>query len=68
MPLPPLLARLLFLALVLGLEIVVSTVWLDTATLDRANYLIRLLADSGSWSVRFSVIFLCFAACFLPPS
>ncbi|MBL0157493.1 MAG: exosortase E/protease, VPEID-CTERM system [Bryobacterales bacterium] len=67
MPLPPLLARLLFLSLVLGLEIVVSTVWLDTATLDRANYLIRLLADSGSWSVRFSVIFLCFAACFLPP-
>lgn len=67
MPLSPLLARLLPLALLLALEIVSFTVWLDTATLDRTNFLIRLLADSGAWSVRFSIVFLCFAACFLPP-
>jgi len=66
-PLSPLPARLILLALILALEIVSFTVWLDSATLDRTNNLVRLLAAVGAWSVRFSIVFLCFAACFLPP-
>ncbi|HEY3442482.1 MAG TPA: exosortase E/protease, VPEID-CTERM system [Paludibaculum sp.] len=67
MPLPPLPARLILLAIILAFEIVSFTVCLDSATLDQTSYLIRLLAYSGPWAVRFSIAFLCFAACFLPP-